>query len=238
MKSSSFVEDNEEMKILLVEDEEKLAKNIKIGLEKQGYTVYYFLSGEKAEEYFYKYVDVIDLLLLDSMLPGKSGIEVCTNIRKTGIKTPILMLTAKDTPQDIILGLDSGIDDYLTKPFSLDVLLARIRALLRRTQKNEHLIAEMRINNLILNTSTRKVFYKGIEITLTLKEFNLLEYLMQNPNKVLERENILEKIWDINYDSFSNVVDVHIKNIRKKLKEVYGENVLETIRGVGYRIKK
>lgn len=226
------------MKILLIEDEEKLAKNIKKYLERQGYTVYYFLSGEKAEEYIYKYADSLDLLLLDYMLPGKSGIEICKAIREVGVNIPVLMLTARDDSQDIILGLDSGVDDYLTKPFSIDILLARIRALLRRYQKNEHLTTELQIGELMLNTSKRTAFYKGHKIPLTLKEFNLLEYLMQHPNQVIEREHILEKIWDINYNSFSNVVDVHVKNIRKKIKEVHGEDILETIRGIGYKIKK
>lgn len=226
------------MKILIVEDEERLAKNLKQGLKKQGYTAYCFFSAEEAELFLSQNHDLIDIILLDSMLPGKSGVEMCKILRKQGLALSILMLTAKDTPEDIVASFNAGADDYLTKPFSFDVLLARIRALARRSQKTEHITSELHIGDLVLNIATRKVFYKRQEIVLTLKEFNLLQYLMEHPNTVLERENILEKVWDINFDSFSNVVDVHIKNIRKKLKEVGYENILETIRGVGYRIEK
>ncbi len=225
------------MKILIVEDEEKLAQHLKRGLQQEDYSVDYRLSGEEAEKYIYLNHESLDLIILDHMLPGKSGLEVCRAIRNQKITIPILMLTAKDATEDIIKGLDSGIDDYLTKPFSFEVMLARIRALLRRPRSKQYIFQELRSGNLVLNTVTRKVFYSGKEISLTLKEFNLLEYLMKSPNQVFEREDILEKIWDMNFDTFSNVVDVHIKNLRKKLKEVDSEEILETVRGVGYRFK-
>ncbi len=228
------------VKILVVEDEEKLAQHLKKGLEQEGYTVDYFLNSEEAEDYISFQHELLDLIILDHMLPGKSGIEMCKGIRSQNITVPILMLTAKDSSEDIISGLDAGVDDYLTKPFSFEVMLARIRALLRRSSDtSSYTHQEIHVGDLVLNTAKRKVFYKGKEITLTLKEFNVLEYLMKHPNQVIERENLLEKVWDINFDTFSNVVDVHIKNIRKKLKEVdSNEKLLETIRGVGYRIQK
>lgn len=238
MNSSSLIADNIGVKILVVEDEEKLAKHLKKGLEQEGYTVEYFLNSEEAEPYIHIHYESLDLIILDHMLPRKSGLEMCRNIRSQNITVPILMLTAKDSSEDVILGLDAGVDDYLTKPFSFDVMLARIRALLRRSNDTStYTHQQIQAGNLVLNTAKRKVFYKEQEIILTLKEFNLLEYLMKHPNHVIERENLLEKVWDINFDTFSNVVDVHIKNIRKKLKEVDNdEKILETIRGVGYRI--
>ncbi len=238
MKSSLFKSYTNLVNILIVEDEEKLAQHLKRGLEQEGYMAHYCLSGEQAEDYIYLHSEAIDLIILDWMLPGKNGLEVSKTIRDKNITAPILMLAAKDASEDIIAGLDAGVDDYLTKPFVFKILLARIRALLRRPKATEHIPQEVRIEDLVLNSSRRKVFYKGKEIFLTLKEFNLLEYLIKHPNQVLEREHILEKIWDMNFDSFSNVIDVHIKNIRKKLKEVGDADFLETIRGVGYRIKK
>ncbi len=237
MKSSSSVSHNKSVKILIVEDEEKLAKHLKKGLQQEGYMVDYSLSGEEAEKYIQLNSDSLDLIILDHMLPGKNGLELCRAVRDQKITVPVLMLTVKDTAEDIVKGLDSGVDDYLTKPFSFEVMLARVRALLRRPRHEQYVFQELRSGNLVLNTRTRKVSYFGKEIPLTLKEFNLLEYLMRNPNKVFEREDILEKIWDINFDTFSNVVDVHIKNLRNKLKEVNGEEILETVRGVGYRFK-
>ncbi len=238
MKSSLWTVHTMNMKILIIEDEERLAKNLKKGFKQQGYTAYSFSSAEDAELFISRNQDSIDMLLLDFMLPGKSGVELCKMLRRQGLTIPVLMLTAKDTPEDIITSLDAGVDDYLTKPFSFDILFARIRALVRRSHKAQNITSELRIGDLILNTAMRKVLYQEKELILTLKEFNLLQYLMEHPNTVLEREQILEKIWDINFDSFSNVVDVHVKNIRKKLKEVGYENILETIRGVGYQLKK
>ncbi len=225
------------MKILVVEDEEKLAKQLEKGLKQEGYSVDYYLSGEEAENYINFHSEVLDLIILDQMLPGKDGLEICRSIRKKNIATPILMLTAKDSHEDIVSGLDAGVDDYLTKPFSFEVMLARIRALLRRPKAETYVPSRIILGDLILDSSIRKVFYMEKEISLTLKEFNLLEYLMKHPNMVHERESILEKVWDINFDTFSNVVDVHVKNIRKKLKEVHDADFLETIRGVGYRFK-
>ncbi|HEX8965024.1 MAG TPA: response regulator transcription factor, partial [Patescibacteria group bacterium] len=203
MNSSSLTGHTMVVNILLVEDEERLAKNLKKGLTRQGYTVYYFSSAEDAELFLYKNHDVIELILLDSMLPGKNGVEMCKTLRSQGLTVPILMLTARDATEDIIISLDAGVDDYLTKPFSFEVLNARLRALVRRAQKAELISSELRVGQLSLDVAKRKVFYNNQEISLTLKEFNLLQYLMERPNTVLEREIILEKVWDINFDSFS-----------------------------------
>lgn len=237
MKPSSIVQDNNFVKALVVDDEEKLVGHLKRGLELEGYMVDYCLNGEDAQKFIQLNHEILDIIILDQMLPLKSGVEVCKNIRNKNIFTPVIMLTAKNTEEDTVFGLDAGVDDYVTKPFSFEVLLARMRALLRRPKAISHTVQEIQISNLNLNTATRKVFCSGKEIALTLKEFNLLEYFMKHPNKVIEREELLEKIWDVNFDSFSNVIDVHIRNLRKKLREVHHEAILESVRGVGYRIK-
>jgi len=225
------------MRILILEDEEKLAKSLKLGLENEGFITEYYLDGLEGENYINLNQDIIDLVILDIMLPQKDGLAVCQSLRAENINIPVLILTAKSNTEDKILGLNSGADDYLTKPFSFDELLARVRTLLRRP--NEILPIELKVGNLVLNTISRKVIYGNKEITLTLKEFMLLEYFMRHPNQVLNREQILDSLWDINFDSFSNIVDVHIKNLRRKLN-YYEENeeILETVHGLGYRLKE
>ena len=221
------------MRVLIVEDQENLAKLIKSGLEAEGFAADYVLDGETAQLRIDLNHDDYDLIILDIMLPKKSGTEICKSARDKKITTPILMLTAKDGVDDIITGLNVGADDYLIKPFSFHVLLARIRAILRRPKTS--LPIELKIKNLTLNTTTKKVFKNNKELKLTLKEYGLLEYLMRHPNQVLNREQILSNIWDFAFDSFSNVVDVHITNLRKKLGDKNGK-IVETIRGIGYRI--
>lgn len=223
------------MRILIVEDEEKLAKSIKAGLEKEGFAADYVLDGEVAETRIELHHEDYDMVLLDLMLSKRDGFTVCRNIRKKKLSIPILVLTAKVDVNDKITALNFGADDYLVKPFAFDELLARIRALLRRPV--ETLPTELKVKTLTLNTATRQVFRNGKEITLTLKEFNLLEYLMRHPNQVLSREQILAHLWDFDYNSFSNVIDVHIKNLRKKINGNGHEKLLETIYGVGYRLK-
>lgn len=226
------------MKILIVEDEEKLANAIKKGLEKVGYTADCVYDGETAERRILLHHDDYDLVILDLLLPKKNGFEICRHIREANVLTPILVLTARDITQDKILLLNGGADDYLTKPFSFDELVARIRALLRRPR--EALPSIIQIGDITLNPVERKVFRNNQEIPLTLKEFELLEYLMRHPNQALNREDILSHLWSFDYDAFSNVVDVHIKNLRKKLAfNTYGHGPqkLETIRGTGYRLK-
>lgn len=224
------------MRILVVEDEEKLAQSLKKGLEKEGFAVDVLYDGESAQRRIeMNYMDY-DLIILDLMLPKKDGFEVCRNIRDLNIVTPVLVLTARDATDDKVRALDEGADDYLVKPFSFAELLARVRALLRRP--DQILPAELQLKDLRLNTVTRKVYRKEKEIPLTLKEFGLLEYLMRHPNQVLTREQILDHLWDFAFDSFSNVVDVHVKNLRKKIDDNSYDKLLETIRGVGYRIKE
>jgi DNA-binding response OmpR family regulator len=223
------------MRILIVEDEEKLALAIKKGLEREGYAVDCVFDGEEAQYRIETGYEDYDLVILDLMLPKKDGITLCKEVREQNITIPILMLTARDKTEDKILGLDSGADDYLIKPFSFEELLARIRALLRRPRQ---LVPEiLRIKDLMLDTSSRRVFRGDKEIFLTSKEFALLEYLMRNVNQIISREQILAHIWDYDFDSFSNVVDVHIKNLRKKIDAKNGNKILETIRGMGYRLK-
>lgn len=223
------------MRILIVEDEEKLAKALKAGLEKSGYAVDYVTDGEAAQRRIEMSHSDYDLVILDLMLPKKDGIEVCKDIRAQKITIPILVLTARDGVGDKIAVLDIGADDYLVKPFSFEELGARIRALLRRPEQS--LPLELKVSDLTLDTSTRKVTCAGKEIPLTLKEFNLLEYLMRHPNQVLNREQLWDHIWDFAADSFSNVLDVHIKNLRKKIEHGNHKKILETVRGVGYRLR-
>ncbi len=223
------------MRILIVEDEEKLAISLKKGLEKEGYAVDYVLDGESGQRRIETSHKDYDLVVLDLMLPKKNGFEVCKEVRDLGIVIPIIILTARDAIEDKVLALNSGADDYLVKPFAFEELIARIRALMRRPEQT--LPAELKVRDLSLDTVTRKVYRKNQEISLTLKEFGLLEYLMRHPNQVLTREQILDHLWDFAFDSFSNVVDVHIKNLRKKIDGENNEKILETIRGVGYRIK-
>lgn len=223
------------MKILVVEDQEKLAKSLKKGLEQEGYAVDYVLDGEAAE----RRIDIghkeYDLIVLDLMLPKKDGYEVCRNMRAHDIKTPVIVLTARGATEDKISALNIGADDYLVKPFSFRELLARINALLRRPEPFTP--SELQTRDLSLNTATREVARSGNGISLTLKEFGILEYLLKNKGRVVSREELVDHIWDFNYDGFSNVVDVHIKNLRSKVDADGDEKLLETIRGVGYRIK-
>jgi DNA-binding response OmpR family regulator len=222
------------MRILIVEDEEKLAKSLKAGLEKEGYAVDYLTAGDAGERRIEVNHDNYDLIVLDLMLPKKDGFEICKEVREKKIRTPILVLTARYDTADKVRALDSGADDYLTKPFSIEELVARARALMRRP--SEVLPNELKIQDLTLNVSTRKVFRNNKEIYLTVKEFALLEYLMRHPNQVINRNQILDHLWGFDFDSFSNVVDVHMKNLRKKINNKY-RRVLETVRGIGYKIR-
>jgi len=223
------------MKILLIEDSKKFSDLVKKGLENEGYTVDCVYDGLDGKHRIELCESEYDLIILDIMLPKIDGITVCKSIRKGKIDTPVLMLTAKDATEDKIIGLDSGADDYLIKPFEFNELLARIRALLRRPKTV--LPAELKISNLTLNPATIKVYRDRKEIILTLKEFRLLEYFMRNAGITLTREDILNNLWDYEFDSFSNVVDVHVKNLRKKVDSNYKEKLFQTVWGVGYKIK-
>lgn len=222
------------MKLLLIEDEPQIANLVKAGLEREGYMVDWVADGINGEKRIELYHKDYDLVILDLMLPGKEGTEICKNIRGKGISIPILILTAKSFVDDKVSALDGGADDYLTKPFDFKELLSRIKTLLRRPKGN--LVTELRCDGIVLNPGSRRVLLDGEEIKLTLKEFGILEYLMRHPNKVVTRDDILFNVWDFHFDSFSNVVDVHINHLRKKINKKGRDNFLETIRGVGYRI--
>lgn len=223
------------MRILIVEDEDKLAKALKLGLTKKGYAVDTIGNGKKAfDRISLNHMDY-DLIILDLMLPDMDGLSITRSLRERNITTPILILTARDETDTKVDLLLSGADDYIAKPFSFDELCARIQAIFRRPQ---NVLPEiLSIGKIELDPIKRKVYKNGKEVLLTLKEFVLLEYFLRNPDKVVNREELLSHLWDFNYSSFSNVVDVHVKNLRKKLEDK-NSTILETVRGVGYRLKK
>ncbi len=218
------------MRLLLAEDEPRVAHFITKGLREQGYAVDHAQAGEEA---LYKIsISEYDLIILDVMLPRKNGFEVCNELRRTGVKTPILMLTARDTIEDRVKGLDSGADDYLSKPFDFKELLARVRALLRRAKdlRPESFAAA----DLILNTTNHKVTRAGMNINLTAKEYSLLEFFMMREDKVVNRNEIAEHVWDENFDPFSNVIDVYVRRLRRKVDDGFNRTLIHTRRGEGY----
>ncbi len=218
------------MRILVIEDEKKVASFIKKGLEEEHYAVDTAYDGEIG--LYMADVNEYDLIVLDLMIPKIDGLEVLKRIRSSKNNVPILILTAKNTVEDIVKGLDSGCDDYLTKPFNFMVFLARIRALLRREKiEKEPLI---KIADVILSPVTHKVTRRGMEIELTSKEYALLEYFMRNPDRVLTRTMISEHVWDYHFDSLTNVIDVYVNYLRKKIDKDFEPKLIHTIRGVGY----
>lgn len=218
------------MKLLVVEDNRKLSASLKEGLEQEGYAVDCLYDGAAATRRLLVGGPEYDLVILDVMLPEKDGLEVCSSVRERNVMVPILMLTAKDATTDKIVGLDAGADDYLIKPFSFDELLARIRALLRRP--NALVPDRLTSGPLTLDTGSRTARLHEEKLALTLREFSILEFLLRHPGQVVTREQILSNVWDRGFDSFSNVVDVHMKNIRRKLG-AYGRR-LRAVRGIGY----
>lgn len=223
------------MRILIVEDQEEIASGLKLGLQKNGHAVDYLLDGESGERRMALRRDDYDFLILDLMLPGKSGLDVCRTLREMGVTTPILMLTGRDAVEDKVQALNSGADDYLVKPFSFEELSARIRAIHRRPAQT--LGEELRVQDLTLNPATREVYRDGKKINLTLKEFELLQYLMRHPDKAINREDLFAHLWDFADNSLSNIIEAHIKNLRKKIDGKGQEKLLETVRGVGYKIR-
>ena len=221
------------MRILVVEDEKILADSIKTGLRDEKFSVDVVYDGSAA--YDMAGTEDYDVIVLDIMLPEMDGITLCKKLRAEKNYTPILMLTAKDTIDDKVTGLNIGADDYLVKPFSFEELLARIRSLIRRSQRTDPVLS---IGNLVLNPATHIVKRKEQEISLTGKEYAVLEYFMNHPNQVLTREQILSHAWDFSYDSMSNVVDVFVKRLRVKIDSAFPEDrpLLTTVRGLGYRI--
>jgi len=220
------------MRILVAEDNQKLAGYIKKALEQNSYSVDCVYDGKIAEDRI-AYGEY-DLVILDIMLPKKDGIAVCKDLREQDVNTPIIMLTARGELNDRVEGLDAGADDYLLKPFDLKELLARVRALLRRPKLKT---AEVLTSQDISVDNARHIIQKGFkELKVTLKEYTLLEYLIRNKNKTVTRDQILDHCWDFAYDSFSNIVDVYIKQLRKKLDDK-DEQYIQTVRGVGYQFK-
>jgi DNA-binding response OmpR family regulator len=222
------------MRILIVEDEKSLANIIKKGLEEESYAVDVEYNGE--EGLFMAEDEPSDLIILDIMLPIVDGMTILKTIRKAGVKTPVLMLTARDILMDKVSGLDSGADDYLTKPFLFEELLARIRALLRRDSEVKTSVIE--IGDLILDMATHQAKRGGKEIVLSAREYALLEYMAMNWNKVLSRTSISEHIYDYNFDLDSNVIDVFINRIRNKIDKGFSIKLIHTLRGAGYIMKE
>lgn len=219
--------------ILLVEDEVKLARFVELELSCEGYKVsvaHDGLTGLTAARETHP-----DLLILDWMLPGLSGIEICRRLRSTGDKVPVILLTAKDEVSDRVAGLDAGADDYVVKPFSLEELLARVRAHLRRTQQVDPDI--LQFEDLSLNRRTREVFRNSHLIELTAKEFDLLEYLLNHPRQVITRDRILEQVWGYDFMGDSNIIEVYIRYLRLKLEANNEKRLLQTVRGVGYVLR-
>jgi len=222
------------MRILVIEDEKKVATFIKKGLVEEHYAVDTAFEGE--EGLYLSEINEYDLIVLDLMIPKIDGFGVLKKIRERKNNVPILVLTAKDSIDDTVRGLDAGCDDYLTKPFAFAELLARIRALLRRDNKEKESV--LRIADLSLSIVTHKVMRQGKEIELTSKEYALLEYFMRNPEKVLTRTMISEHVWDYHFDSNTNVIDVYVNYLRKKIDKDFDPKLIHTIRGIGYMMKK
>lgn len=220
------------MRILVVEDEQKLAEIIKRGLVEEGYSVDNAFDGIEAENL--ATMVPYDAIILDIMLPKKDGIEVCHSLRQKKIKSPILMLTARDSIRDKVAGLDSGADDYLVKPFDFEELCARMRALLRREEN--FIPVKLQVGDLVMNTSTRQVQRGQRSIELTPKEYEVLQYLMRHPNIVLTRIMFEQHVWSLDLDSGSNLVDVFIRKLRRKIDEEGKDSLIQTVKGAGYRI--
>jgi len=221
-------------KLLVVEDEKKVASFIKRGLEEEEFQVDVANDGE--EGLFMAENNSYELILMDLMLPKMDGLSVVRTLREKDIMTPVLCLTAKDTVDDIVSGLDSGSDDYLTKPFAFAELLARVRALLRRGSQDRG--AELVFADLRLDPVTHKVWRSDKEIDLTAKEYALLEYFMRNPNQTLTRTMIAEQVWDYTFDSFTNIIDVYVNYLRKKVDRDFDVKLIHTVRGIGYVLKE
>jgi len=222
------------MRALVVEDESKMAALLRRGLQEEGFAVDIAANGEDGS--WLGTENDYDVILLDVMLPDVDGFEVCRRLRAADRRAPILMLTARDGVQDRVAGLDAGADDYLTKPFSFDELLARVRALLRRGPSERPPV--LTVGDLVLDPATRRVSRGGKEIDLTPKEFGLLDLFLRHPGEALSRTRILEHVWDFAYDGDSNVVDVYVRYLREKVDRPFGRRSIETVRGVGYRLRE
>jgi two-component system, OmpR family, copper resistance phosphate regulon response regulator CusR len=222
------------MKILLVEDDRKVAGFIEQGLREEGYLVDVARDGDEATTM--AHVNDYDAILLDVVLPKKNGFQIAAELRREGRTSPILMLTSRDATEDIVRGLDAGADDYLSKPFQFDELVARIRALLRRGGAER--LEVLRYGPIALDRLRHVAVVNDQRLDLTPKEFQLLEYFLLRPEEVVRRTTLLEKVWDMHFDPDSNVVDVHVGNLRRKLIQAAGEPLVTTVRGVGFTLRR
>ena len=222
------------MRVLLVEDNRRLSNSLKASLADDGYAVDVAYDGVEGQEL--AEMTPYDVIILDIMLPRRDGLEVCRELRNQRINTPILMLTARDAIEDRVKGLDSGADDYLVKPFAIDELHARLRALLRRESSDK--TGLLTIADLVLDPAAHTISRNSVPIELTAKEFALLEYLMRNPNRLITRQMVENHVWSHDYEGASNVVDVYIRRLRRKIDEHYDLKLIETVRGAGYRMQK
>jgi two-component system OmpR family response regulator len=221
------------MRILVVEDEEKMARALRKGLENEGYSVETVGTGPDAV--FWATETAYDAICLDVMLPGFDGFEVCRKLRASGVFTPVLMLTSRGAVEDRISGLDAGADDYLMKPFAFGELLARLRALLRRGPAER--TPEIVVGDIVIDPASHSVTRAGIGVTLSPREFALLEYLARNKGQIMSRSDIIDHVWSWDYDGLSNVVDVYIGYLRKKLEKPFRSRVIKSVRGVGYGLE-
>ncbi len=221
------------MRILVVEDEKRLAGIIKRGLLEEGYTVDTAYDGEEAQ--YQAETTSYDLILLDLMLPKKDGVSICRELRAKQVNTPVLMLTARDSIDDKVTGLDAGADDYQVKPFAFKELSARIRALLRREAPSRS--PDILIGDLVLDTRCREVRRGYRKIELTTKEYSILEFFMRRPNMLITRTMLEENIWDSEFDGLSNIIDVYIRRLRSKIDHEGEDSLLQTVRGAGYRLR-
>lgn len=224
------------MRILIIEDEKKVAEALRKGLESEQYDATVAHSGE--EGFFELNAGAFDLVLLDLMLPGRDGIEILTTMRKRGIDTPVLILTARDAVEDRVLGLDSGADDYLVKPFAFPELLARIRLILRRGKKEQTLV--LALGDLEMDVASRKVTRGSETIELTTREYELLEYLLRNQGRIVSREMLSRDVWRVKERStpLDNVIDVHVARLRRKLDGPFERKLLKTVRGLGFMLEE
>jgi two-component system OmpR family response regulator len=221
------------MRVLIVEDEPKMAGLIRRGLREEGYAADIAQRGEEA--LWMAGATDYDAIVLDVLLPGSNGFEICRELRRSGIWSPVLMLTARDSVDDRVAGLDAGADDYLTKPFSFVELLARLRALARRPPLERPTVLE--VGDLKLNPATHQAWRGDSEVELSTKEFRILEAFMRRPGQVLSRLHLLEHCWDYGYENRSNVVDVYVRYLREKIDRPFGRKSIETVRGAGYRLR-
>jgi two-component system OmpR family response regulator len=222
------------VRVLIVEDQPKLAALLARGLREEGHAA--DVAGRGEDALWMAPAAQYDAIVLDIMLPGIDGLETCRELRRQQVWTPVLMLTARDAVGDRVTGLDAGADDYLTKPFSFDELLARLRALTRRVPAERPVTVE--VGDLRLDPAAHRAWRGGTELDLSAKEFALLELLMRRPGNVLTRSQLLEGAWDMSYERRSNVVDVYIRYLREKIDRPFGSDTIETVRGVGYRLKE